>query len=160
MSGVTSGQVLISLPDLAEAMVAAAAPQELELLPSVTAAWQSGELGRRTGGRWTGGSVGSGLSPDVLTDIVYPLLTGTFAEVLGATATSWWSRRRARRRRTPPAPVSINLAQAEELRLACYAHAVTAGMSKPRARLVSDAMYGCLLRSQARGETDPGAPGE
>lgn len=38
------------------------------------------------------GSVGSGLEPTVLSDLIYPLFTGTFAQVLGSAAVTGWRR--------------------------------------------------------------------
>jgi hypothetical protein len=139
----------LSVSDLAEAAVDAAAPAETELLPDVTSAWLRGDLSGS--GRWSGGSVGFGLDPQLTVMLIYPILTGAFAQVLGDGAMSGWRRvwRRLRRRRPAPAVPASAVAQAERVRDACREQAIAAGVPVQRAELIADAVYGRLVRAAA-----------
>lgn len=146
----------MTFPDLAAEAVGLITPQELSLLPEVTAAWLDGEISRsRMRGRLSG-SVGFGVGPDLLSSVVYPILTGAFAQVLGAEALEWRSRRRwwGQRRRPRPEVPPIRADQAEAVRVAYLDAARTAGLSARRAALLADAVYGRLLQGLASQDSD------
>lgn len=156
--GVTSADGLtIVLADLAQSVVAAQAPEQVELLAAVTARWESGEVpGRRRWG-WTGGSVGSGIEPVVLSNLIYPLLTGTLAQVLGSAAVEGWRRRWWRHRRrgsdlpsVPRVQVTLDVDQIEAVRVASVAHGMALGLSEARATILADAVHGVLCRALAK----------
>jgi len=135
-------------PELARLAVAAAAPDELELLPDATAAWLDGAGAPPRPGRteeWTGGSIGFGLDPSTVVEVVFAILTGTIAEVTGAALT----RRRfrgPRRRPEPAAPVPVlTPEQARQVREVCLTQALNAGVKPPKAALLADAVSGALL---------------
>jgi hypothetical protein len=146
-------QVIITQADVAEGVIRAVAPDQLDLLAAVTAEWDAGRApGRRRWG-WLGGSIGSGIEPAVLTDVIYPLLTGTFAQALGTAAISGWRRRRWWRRRGrralsgPRAQVTLDVGQLDAVRAACVTHGMTLGLSKAKATVLADAMQGVLRQA-------------
>src|ERR1017187_966539 len=120
--GSAGGVAEISLAEMAEAVITAAAPGQRELLASVTASWRAGEVPGGAWG-WIGGSVGSGISAMVAPDIIYPLLTGTFAQVLGTAAIAGskrWRRPPGRHaRRIPDTRVRVGAGEVESVRSAC-----------------------------------------
>jgi hypothetical protein len=146
-------QLVITQADVAEGVIRAIAPDQLGLLAAVTAEWDAGRApGRRRWG-WLGGSIGSGIEPAVLTDVIYPLLTGTFAQVLGTAAISGWQQRRWWRRRgrrllsAPRAQVTLDVGQLDAVRAACVAHGMTLGLSKAKATVLADALQGVLRQA-------------
>lgn len=148
----------VTVPELAEAVVSALAPEELELLPEVTAAWRTGDLAGARRGKWLGGSIGFGVDPALTVMVIYPIVTGAMAHLMSTVATSSWKRLLDRlRRRRPKPPMLLSAAvleQAERMRAACVAEALAAGLSQRRAALIADAAYGYLVRTAA---TDPGS---
>lgn len=156
----------VTVAELAEAVVATVAPEELELLPEVTAAWRAGDLAGLKSGKWLGGSIGFGVDPELIVMVIYPILTGAVTQLMGIVASSGWRRfvdRLRRRRRRPPTVLSsavLDKDKAEQLRAACFSQALEVGVPEPRATLIADAVYGYLLRTAA---LDPGsgrAPGQ
>ena len=145
--------VALSVSDLAAAAVDAAAPDEAELLPEVTSAWLRGDLSGSRTGTSLGGSVGFGLDPQLTVMLIYPILTGALAQVLGDGAVTGWRRFwRRLRRRGEPRPVELPdaaIAQAERVRAACLEHARAAGVNEERAVLIADAVFGRLVRAGA-----------
>jgi hypothetical protein len=143
----------VPVPELAEVVVAAVAPEELELLPEVTAAWRAGDLAGVMDGKWLGGSVGFGVDPGLTAMVIYPIITGAMSQLLGSVATSGWrgllDRLRRRRRKPPMVLSSTVLGQAEQMRAACVSQALAAGVPEARATLIADAVYGYLVRTAA-----------
>ncbi|MFC4033938.1 hypothetical protein ACFO3J_20990 [Streptomyces polygonati] len=143
-------RVTLDLADLARSVVAATAPEQLELLERIPARWTSERAaGRPEAVGWTGGTVASGMTPTVLSELVYPLLTGVFTQVLGTTALLGWQHRRWLRRRPAEPPVarvrlSLDADQIERFRAACVTHGETLGLSAAEAALLADALYGAL----------------
>lgn len=148
----------VTVPELAEVVVAAVAPQELELLPEVTAAWRAGDLASARGGKWSGGSIGFGVDPGLTVMVIYPIITGAMSQLMGTVATSVWQRLAKRLRRKRPKPLmalsAAVLGQAEQMRAACVSQALAAGVPEARATLIADAVYGYLVRMAA---SDPGS---
>lgn len=161
MAAGPSGRVTVTIADLARDVVSVSAPEQVELLAVVTARWEAGfgPGSRRRG--WLGGSVGSGIDPLLTSEIIYPLLTGTLAQVLGTAAVAgwrwrWWRHRRPADVPTVPAVrVTLDAGQLEAVRAACIAHGRSLGLSKARAVLLADAVYGVLR--QAMDDSGPSA---
>ena len=152
-AGLISG---VTFLDLAAEVVGLVAPQELELLPEVTAAWLDGRAAQSRMRGQLGGSVGFGVGPDLLSAVVYPILTGAFAQVLGTAVLDWRARRgwMGRRRASQPAVPTIRADQAAAVRAACLDRALAMGLSQRRAALLADAVYGRLLSGPSSADGD------
>jgi hypothetical protein len=141
------GTVIVSVAGLAEAVIEATHPDQGDLLASVTAAWRAGDLPGRTEG-WFGGAVGSGVSPDVTASIIYPLLTGTLAQVLGTAAIAGskrWQRPAGRHaRRIPDTRIMIETAQIEALRSACMSRGPVLGLTAAETVMLADGLEAAL----------------
>lgn len=139
----------MTIAALARHVVGKIEPAQLDYLDLVTADREG--RGTAPGSRnWTGGTVGSGVQPWVLADLVYPLLAGTFAQVLGATAFARLQRRRwwRRKREVPPsARIFLTPEQVERARTACVEHGMTLGLSEAEATMLADAVHGALQRT-------------
>ncbi|MFD9733354.1 hypothetical protein [Umezawaea sp. NPDC059074] len=146
--------------EVARRLVEAENPKELGRLAEVTALWESGRAPRPRSRRWQGGSIGSGLAPWVLSDVVYPLLTGTFAQVLGAATFAGLQRRRDRWLRprryraavaaVPSTQLALNRVEIAALRKACVDHGMALGLSRSKATLLADALIGVLVERLGR----------
>ena len=151
-SGSAGAVAEISLAEMAEAVITAAVPGQRELLASVTASWRAGETPRGASG-WVGGSVGSGISAMVAAEIIYPLLTGTFAQVLGTAAIAGsqrWRRPPGRHaRRIPDTRVRVGAGQVASFRSACLSHGRALGLTEPESVLLADALEGVLRQALA-----------
>lgn len=139
----------MTIADLARHVVGEVEPTQLDYLELVTAD-REGRGAPRGSRTWNGGTVGSGVQPWVLADLVYPLLAGTFAQVLGAAAFArlqrrrWWRRKRAV---VPSARIVLTPEQVERARAACIAHGMTLGLSESEATMLADAVHGALRRA-------------
>jgi hypothetical protein len=147
-------RVVITLADLAHGIVLAEAPDQLELLAAVTARWDAGAVFTRKRSGSLGGSVGSGIEPTILVDLVYPLLTGTLAQVLRSGIVAGWRRRKWWRRRqivqpTPQTVVMLSATQVKDVRAVCPIHAMALGCPEGKANALADAMYGVLCQAMA-----------
>jgi hypothetical protein len=139
-------QVRITLVDLARAAITAAAPTQLDYLELVTTAWDKGTP--NSAPRWTGGTVGSGTDPTVLAEIIYPLLTGTFAQIAGAAGFTALSRKRWGRRergQIRSSVITLPLSSINDAHQACVRHGTTLGLSVAEATLLADAVRSILL---------------
>ncbi|RZU53837.1 hypothetical protein EV385_5771 [Krasilnikovia cinnamomea] len=155
----TGGTVTVELGELAHAAVVATAPDQIDLYTAATARRDAGAGHRRPG--WTGGSIGSGLEPVLLAEVIGPILLGASAEVLGAATVAtwrgrrrwfrrgWWSRRRGPAQAGPRTRVTLDADQVEALRSACVRHGTTLGLSEAEATLLADAVHGALCRALA-----------
>jgi hypothetical protein len=144
-------QVTVGLADLAAAAVAATAPGQLDLLCAVTAAWRPGPA--QSHRRGMGGSVGCGADPVVVSQVIYPILTGAIAQALG-TAVLAGSRRRRPGRHARAAEVKVRLdrRQIELLKPAWESVAMKLGLAEPDAAALADAIHASLLRTLADGQ--------
>jgi hypothetical protein len=146
---VDSSEHPITIADLARHVVGQVEPAQLDYLELVTADRERGGAAQASR-TWTGGTVGSGVQPWVLADLVYPLLTGTFAQVLGAAAFARLQRRRwwRRKRDLPPsALITLTAEQVDQARAACISHGMTLGLSEAEATMLADAVHGALRRA-------------
>jgi hypothetical protein len=151
----SGAEVTISLAELAAAVIAQEAPGQRDLLASVTASWRAGDAPGRSWG-WAGGSVGSGISSTVLAEIIYPLLTGALAQVLGTAAIAGsqrWRRPPGRHaRRVPDTQVQVKADQIAPVRAACLAHGQALGLTEQESALLADALEGTLRRALAQSQ--------
>ena len=109
---------------------------------------------------WTGGSVGIGVDPVVLSEVIFPVLTGAVAQIMGTAAGSWWQR--VRRRRTavalsPETVVTISAAQLEQIKAECVRSARALGMLPAKAQVLGDAVLGVLSRRNSE-DSEPAPP--
>jgi hypothetical protein len=143
----------IPLVDLARAAVTQVVPEQKDYFELVTAAWDDGVRPSGGGAGWTGGSVRSGVDPSVLSDVIYPLLTGTIAQIVGAAGFAglrrkrWWRRSR---KQVTSAVVEVPISQLDQVREVCVTHGTTLGLSVAEATMLADAVYG-VLRSRGDG---------
>ena len=151
----------ILLADLAREVVAATDPQQLELFAEVTGRWEAGFApGARRG--WLGGSIGSGISTVLTSELIYPLLIGALSPVLGDAVVTGWRRRWWRRRRpkplpsVPPVTVTFDANRLDAAKAACVTYGMTMGLSKAKATVLAEAVYG-VLRQAADEHGDPPA---
>ncbi|GLW90510.1 hypothetical protein [Actinokineospora globicatena] len=144
----SAGTVTVDLPDLARDVIARVAPEQLDYLRLVTEAWEVGRA--RRSWKWTGGAVGVGNELDVVTDVVFPLLTSTIAQVWGAATFANLQRRRWSRRKAAPATITLDLRHLALAHAACVHHGTTLGLSTAEATLLADA-FEATLRRQADG---------
>jgi hypothetical protein len=144
------------LSDLAREVVENAAPDELELLPDVTAAWLAGDLTADGSGRekirWRGGAIGAGFGADLLVTVVYPVLVGAVTPLLAAATARGWQKVSGRFGRKP-APVDQIIPpgvieQADLVRANILKSAADLGVPPERAELIAANAYAALLRRQ------------
>ncbi|MEV6520558.1 hypothetical protein AB0M43_01285 [Longispora sp. NPDC051575] len=140
----------ITLADLARQVVATTDPDQLELLEAVTAQWNAGAPRPRRWG-WLAGTVDSDIEPTVTGGIIYPLLTSTFAQILGTAALVAWTRRRWWRRRKdvaiPQVQITLDAHQLEIFRVTCVLHGTALGLTTAQATALADAAHGALHRA-------------
>ena len=143
-----AGRLTITLADLARSVVAKEAPEQVELLAVVTAQWEAGNVPGRRRWDWMSGSVNFGIDPTVLSEFIYPLLVGTFAEVLGdVTLTRLRRWRRSRLRSVPRTQVTLSADQIDDVHPVCIVYGMTLGLSEIEARVLADALCGALRRT-------------
>ena len=153
----------LALAALARHVVGAVAPEQAELVERIPARWTADEAPGRERWGWAGGSVASGMAPTVLSEIVFPLLTGVFTQVLGTSALHGWQQRRWLRRRPaePPAAqvrLRLDADQITRLKNTCAAHARTLGLAQPEADLLAAALAGALQQALDEGPSDRTTP--
>jgi hypothetical protein len=153
--------------EVAREVIGRLAPQELAVFDAMADRWLSGDLPRRGSGRMPGAAVGFGVGAVLLSELVFPIVTGAIGEVLGAVAVERIRpRRRSARPRaepqvTPPdasagttgartagerpgADVRLTAQQMHDLHDACRRHAMTLGLPPGMAVLLADAVVGAL----------------
>jgi len=147
----------LTLPEVARRVVTDVAPDELELLPATTQAWLSGT----EGGRWwraLAGSIGFGAGPELVSQLVYPILAGGLAQVVGTALVGWRPQhllQRLRRRRRDPEVPPLTPEQIEAVRRACLDRARAAGLGKGRSELLADSVYAALTRQPPGADPRP-----
>ena len=136
----------VTIADIARQVVAEQQPAQLPLLDAIERR-DFQDRGRRGG--WTGGSVGIGVDPAVLSEVIYPVLTGAMAQIAGTAAVSRWQRLRRRRTASTPSPttvVTISTAQLEQIKADCVRNARALGLPTAKAQALGDAVLGVLSR--------------
>jgi len=145
----SGGRLTITLADLARRVIVSETPDQVELLGEVTAQWEAGHVPRRR--RWAlmSGSVNFGIDPAVLSELIYPVLTATFAQVLGDVTLIAWRRWRGRSRpqSVPRMQITLSVNRFDEVIPVCIAQGRDSGCSEAKARLLADAVYRELSRA-------------
>jgi len=146
---VRQGAELISaaqVVEIAREVIREYAPQELVVFDTTANAWMMGRLPRRRPRRVPPGAVGSGIETQLMTEIVFPVLTNALGQVLGILAIE-----RGRRKRRPTADqsgdrgVHLTGSQVQVYREACRNRAIALGLSPCEAEEFSDACLGALV---------------
>ncbi|MEU8611166.1 hypothetical protein AB0C29_24585 [Actinoplanes sp. NPDC048791] len=130
--------------EMARTGVARIASEELPLFDSVAQAWLAGKIGRRADRRRPpGGTARIGIPSELDIQLVFDVIAGTLATVLGEAGYAGLRGRRWPRRRSRPQPrVMIDPGQQAELHATCVAHAQELGLSKRKAVLLADSVFG------------------
>lgn len=152
-------EMTLGLAALARHIIRAVAPEQVELVERIPARWTVEEAPGSKRWGWVGGTVASGMVPAVLGEIVFPLLTGVFTQVLGTSALHGWQQRRWLRRRPAEPPVAqvhlyLDTDQITRLRSTCAAYARTLGLGNPEADLLAAALADTLQQALDEGRSD------
>lgn len=145
---IASQEVVVA--DVARQVIRRIAPDQSEYLELVIAAREQGTEDARRPWGGSGGAVRSGSELSVLADVIFPLLTGTIAQVWGAATFAKLQRKRWWRRRPKAAPavrLVLDISRIDEAREACIEHGMTLGLSRAEATMLADAVHGVLRRS-------------
>jgi len=147
---------------VARNVISRLAPEELPLFGQAADAWESGDAGRRK--RPPGAAVGFGVEAVLLSQLVFPIITGAFGDVLGS---AWTDRIKPKRKaaraavgptttrpdayseggaRNEAAPAALALTgnQARAVHDACLRHAENLGLPAAKAELLADAVIGSM----------------
>jgi hypothetical protein len=148
MSDSRPGLITVTMADIARQVVAELQPAQLPLLDDIE---RRNAHSARRDGSWSGGAVGIGVDPVVLSEVIFPVLTGAMAQITGTAAGSWWQRQRQRRRRksaalTPTTVLTISTAQLEQIKIECVRNARALGLPPAKAQALGDAVLGVLSR--------------
>jgi len=131
------------------------APGELVVFDAVADSWAQGDWPRRRKRR-PGSAVGFGVEGILLSELVFPVITGALVQVLGTVLTEQLSRRRRKRAapaaetaaaagpRTDGGRVMLTGPQARKFHDACLSHARTLGLPPAKAALLADACLGAV----------------
>ena len=148
--------------DVVRHVVSQFAPEELEVIDAVADAWLSDELGNGRSKRAPGATVGFGVEAVLLSQLLFPIVSGAIGNVLGTIALEP-GRLRPKRSVAGAAPagpdpvnagsvtetalpVKLTAEQAENLHAACQCHARALGLPSAKAALLADAILGALTR--------------
>jgi len=145
--------------DIAREVVRQVEPEELVVFEAVAESWLSGDLATRRSQREPGAAVGFGVEAVLISQLVFPVITGALGQVLGTSLTErvHFVRRSARRsagedRRDEAKGDEVALT-AEQLRTIhdiCQRDAATLGIAASKARLLADAVVGALSATPGR----------
>jgi hypothetical protein len=154
---------------LARNVIGQVAPEELGVFDTAAQEWSSGN-DRRRKGKSPGASVGFGLEAVLLSQLIFPIITGALGDVLGTGITDRAKPRGRAARRAAKTSASagaadatagqaeadgngagglpaLSPAQLEALRAACTQHATTLGLASDKAQLLADAVVGSMTSS-------------
>jgi hypothetical protein len=139
--------------EIAREVVRQVEPEELVVFDAVAESWLSGDLASRRSQREPGAAVGFGIEAVLISQLVFPILTGALGQVLGTSLTerAHFVRRSARHPATDDGHSEATADEAgltaEQLRTIhniCQRDAATLGMAASKARLLADAVVGAL----------------
>ncbi len=146
-------------------------PEELVVFDAAAESWLSGDLPGRRRQREPGAAVGFGIETVLLSELVFPVITGALGQVLGTSITPMterlrFGRRKARQLAAPAADPAggrpgghggqearLTAGQLRDVHDACQRDAAELGMAPARAALLADAVVGAL--SATSGRTGP-----
>jgi hypothetical protein len=147
---------------VARDVVSRLAPEELPLFGQAADEWLSGVAGRRK--RPPGAAVGFGVEAVLLSQLIFPIITGAFGDVLGS---AWTDRIKPKGKAARAAAkgkatsldagsdgrtgsegsavaVTLSAVQAQGVHDACLRYAESLGMAAAKAELLADAVVGSL----------------
>jgi hypothetical protein len=149
---------------VARQAISTAAPRELAVFDGVADSWLAGKDQRRG---QPGSAVGFGVVSVLLSELIFPMLSGGLGEVLG---NEMWEKIRPRpkgahkriagQRKGASQPVTsvdvrFTRQQSEALRAACLRHGVAMGLPTDKAALLADAILGAVGAATAPGTAGP-----
>ncbi len=142
---------------VAREVVSHLAPRELEVFDAVADSWARGEWDSpRLRRRRSGSAVGFGIEGVLLSALVFPVISGALAQVLGSVLTEQLGRRRRKRAAraaetaavAEPGPdggrIVLGRLQARAFHDKCLRHALALGMPPDKAALLADACLGAV----------------
>jgi hypothetical protein len=144
--------------ELAGAIIAETAPEQLEYFALVDPGGDGAHLARRPRA-WPGSTVGSGIVNVLTSDIIYPVLAGVCTQLLGEAVVA--GRRRWGRRRGPAIdgdtrlPISGDAGFVAEFRSAFIASCTAMKVPETLATPLADAAVGIIVRMASRPGTGP-----
>lgn len=140
-------------------------PEELVVFDATAEAWLAGDLPGRGRQREPGAAVGFGVEAVLLSELVFPIITGALGQVLGTSITPAAERLRFMRRKgrqvaAGPAAESpgghggqtsvLTAGQLRDVHDACQRDAAAMGLAPARAALLADAVIGTLSAGPGR----------
>jgi hypothetical protein len=151
---ISAGQVT----EIAREIVTQMAPDELVFFGEASDAWLSTGRRRDKRKRTPGSSAGFGVEAVLLSELIFPIITGALGNVLGSAAIERMHRKPREAQPAHEAPSrpsrhgrsgdgsgrKMTRQQARALRDACEHHAVTAGLTAENAEMLADAFLGAL----------------
>jgi MFS family permease len=144
---------------VARQAIGAVAPRELAVFDSVAGSWLA-DSERRRG--QPGAAVGFGVEAVLLSQLIFPMISGGLGEVFGNAV---WEQIRPRRKGahkrsasqpkdTTPPTVRFTRRQSEALRAACLRHGVSLGLPADKAALLADAILGAAGAASTPGTAE------
>lgn len=140
-------------------------PEELVVFDATAEAWLAGDLPGHGRQREPGAAVGFGIEAVLLSELVFPIITGALGQVLGTSITPVAERFRFVRHKDrqvaegPAAespggrggqPTVLTAGQLRDVHDACQRDAVAMGLAPARATLLADAVIGTLSAGPGR----------
>jgi hypothetical protein len=145
--------------DIAREVVRQVEPEELVVFEAVAESWRSGDLVGRRNQREPGAAVGFGIEAVLISQLVFPIITGALGQVLGTSLTErvHFGRRPARRSaaddghsETKGDEVALTAGQLRAVHDICQRDAAKLGMAASKASLLADAVVGALSATPGR----------
>ena len=137
-------------------------PEELVVFDATAEAWLAGDLPGRGRQREPGAAVGFGIEAVLLSELVFPIITGALGQVLGTSITPVAERLRFMRhkgRQVAEGPAAespggqtavLTAGQLRDVHDACQRDAAAMGLAPARATLLADAVVGTLSAGPGR----------
>jgi hypothetical protein len=142
--------------DVVRRVVAELAPEELEVVDGVAQAWQTDELSTSPAKGSPGAAVGFGVDEVLLSQLLFPIVSGAIGDVLGTIALepARLKRKKALKAEAGAAPAGgpllamppLTKQQADDLHAACLRHARALRLPPAKAALMADAVVGSMTR--------------
>jgi len=145
--------------DIAREVVRQVEPEELVVFDSVAESWLSGDLADRRGRHAPGAAVGFGIEAVLLSQFVFPIITGALGQVLGTPLAERMHFGRHSAQQPAVADghdqvadheISLTAEQLRTIHDICQRDASTLGMATAKAGLLADAVVGALSAAPGR----------
>ena len=125
--------------DAAREVIRLLEPEELVVFDATAASWLSGDLPAARHRREPGAAVGFGVEAVLLSELIFPIISGALSQVLG---TRMLERIGARRRDGQQAGLTVE--QLRNIHDVCRHDAAALGLAPAKATLLADAVVGSL----------------